>query len=91
MKGNMYNLLGMKTRYLNNKRVSINMKKCILEAIQDFGEDVSHIVTFQAEIWMSTVVKGMELQGKRLDMFHYLVMELLWILQWGGPDFSTVI
>ena len=39
MKGNGHTFLGMKIRYLNNKRVEINMKEYISEAVQKFGED----------------------------------------------------
>ena len=41
MKGNAHTLLGINIRYLNNKRVAINIKEYISEAVQDFGWGVS--------------------------------------------------
>ena len=56
-KGNVHNFLGMKIRYFNNRRVAINIKEYISEAVQEFGEDVYYVVTSQTERWMFTVGK----------------------------------
>ena len=64
-----------------NKRISIHMKYYITESVQEFGDDVSQVMTSLVARWLFTVVKVRELQGKRLNTFHSVVMKLLWILQ----------
>ena len=50
-KGDDHTFLGIKIRYLRNKqgfrdrKVSINMKAYIMEAVEEFGEDLSKLVT----------------------------------------------
>ena len=85
-KGNVHNLLGMKIWYLKNRSISTNMMEYITEAVQEFGEDVSHVVTSPTTRWMSTVEKVRESHIDRLNTFHSVVMKLLYILQRGRPD-----
>ena len=79
-KGNVHTLLGVKIRYLDNRRIAINMKENITEAVKEFGEDVSKVVMLPTVNWVFIVVKDRELQGKRLDTFHSFFMKLLCIL-----------
>ena len=74
---NVNTFLGMKIRYLKNRRIGINMKGRITEAVQDFGEVFPQVVTSQATRWLSTVGKVSELQGKRPGTFHYIIMILI--------------
>ena len=76
----MHTLLGVKIRYLDNRRIAINMKEYITEAVKEFGEDVSKVVMLPTVNWVFIVVKDRELQGKRLDTFHSFFMKLLCIL-----------
>ena len=82
-KGNVHTYLVMKIRYLKNRRIAINMKEYIIEAVQDFGGYVLQVVNPPSSRWLFTVGKVRELQGKRLDTFHSVVMKILWILQIG--------
>ena len=81
----------MKIRYLNNRRISINIKGYITEAAQELGEDVSQLVMSLAERCHFAVGKVGGLQGKRLNDFHSVVMKLLWIFQRGRPYCATDI
>ena len=81
----------MKIRHLKNRRIVINMKEYITESVQEFGEDFYRLVTSPAAGWIFTVGKVRELQGKRLDTIHSVVMKLLWIFHRIRPDCSTFI
>ena len=43
--GNVHAFLGMKIRYLKNRRTEINMKEYITESVKWFGKDVCQVVT----------------------------------------------
>ena len=90
-KGNMHTFFVMKVRYLNNRRVAINIKEYISEAVQEFGEDLYQVATQPSARWMCTLGKVREIQGKRLDTFHFVMMKLIWIAQIGRPDCATDI
>ena len=49
------------------------------------------MVTLPTARWLFIVGKVWELQGKSLDMFHSVVMKLLWIVHRGWTDFATSI
>ena len=60
-KGNMHTFLGIKRRELNNMREAINIRYCISEAVQEFGEDFPQVVTSPVERWLFTMEKVREL------------------------------
>ena len=53
------------------------MKGYISEEVQEFGKDVSQVVTSPETRWLFTVVKVRKMQGNRLNNFHSVVMKLL--------------
>ena len=59
------------------------MKEYITEAVQEFGEDFSQVVTSPVARWLFKVVKVREPQCNRLDTFHTVFMKLICILQRG--------
>ena len=70
----MHTFLGMKIRYLNNRRIQIN-----IEEVQEFREDIYQLVTSPTERWLFKVGKFRELKVNMLETFHSVVMKLLWI------------
>ena len=60
-KGNVHNFLGMKIRYLKNRRVAFNMREYISDTVQDFREDFYQVVMSPASRWLFTVEKVREL------------------------------
>lgn len=91
-KGDIQTFIGIKMRFLKNKKVAINMRDYILEAIEDFGEDVSKVVSSPAARWLFTVnKKARKLSGKRLEKFCSIVAKLLWIILRGRPDCAPAI
>ena len=56
-KGNEKTFIGIKMRFLRDKKVAINIKDYILEVIDDFGEEISKIVALPAARWLFTTNK----------------------------------
>ena len=84
--------IGIKMRFLKDKKVVHNMKDYILEVIDDFGEEVSKIVASPAARWLFTTdEKAIKLKGDRFDLFCSLVAKLLWIILRLRPDFAVKI
>ena len=52
------------------------MKKCLSEALQEFREDVYQVVMSLVSMKVFTERKVRELQVKKLDTFHVVVMKL---------------
>ena len=77
MKGNSHTFLEINISYLNNKKLVINMKEYIPKDVQEFGDDVLQMVTSPSARCLFAVGKVRELQGRRLDTFHYVVMQFL--------------
>lgn len=67
------------------------MRDYILEAIEEFGEEVDTVVSSPAAKWLFTRGKTKKLMGRKLEIFVSLVAKLLWIIQRGRPDCSTAI
>ena len=59
--GNVHTFLGIKIKYLMNRRVAINIKSYISEAVKEFREDVSLVATSPVTRWLFTVVTVKEL------------------------------
>ena len=91
MKGNSHTFLEINISYLNNKKLVINMKEYIPKDVQEFGDDVLQMVTSPSARCLFAVGKVRELQGRRLDTFHYVVMQFLWIVYRGRPYFAIDI
>lgn len=87
-RGDEHTFLGMKIRYLRDKRrgVAINMREYLLEAIEQFGEDVSTVVSSPGANWLFLTSDARKLTGDKKDTFVSLVAKLLWIIQRGRPD-----
>ena len=80
-RGNKQTFIGIKMRFLKDKKVAISMKSYLLEVIEDFGEDVTKVVASPAAKWLFTTnEKARKLKGKRYDLFCSLVAKLIWII-----------
>ena len=53
-KVNIQTFIGIKMRFLKEKKVALNMKDYILEVIDDFDKDVSKIVESPTARWLFT-------------------------------------
>lgn len=71
--------------------MSIIMKAYIKEGIEEFGEDVTNVVTSPGAIWLFTMGKARLLKEDRLDKFCSISAKLLWIIQRRRTDCSTAI
>ena len=91
-RGKEHTFLGMDIKYTKDKKVLINLKNHILEAIEAFGEDLGPEVKSPAAKWLFKVNdKARKLSGNKADIFHSITMKLLWISQRGRPDVITPI
>ena len=91
-KGNEQTFIGIKMRFLKDKKVALNMKDYILEVTEDFGEDISKVVASPATRWLFTTdEKARKLKGDRFDLFCSLVAKLLWIILRGRLDCALMI
>lgn len=67
-RGNKQTFIGIQMRFMKaEKKDTINMRDYILEAIEDFGEEVSEVVSSPGANWLFTVCKkAKKLTGKIL-------------------------
>jgi hypothetical protein len=92
-RGEEHNLLGMRIIMdRKNKRVIINMKDQIKEAIEMFGEDVDAGVSSPAnKNLFNTYDDSKELNEEKSKIFHSVVAKILFIMKRARPDVETTI
>ena len=91
-KGDTHTFLGIKVKYMKDQKVSISMREYILESIEEFGEEISTVVSSPGARWLfSRNEKARKLDGRRKERFISVVMKLLWLIQRGRPDCTTPI
>ena len=74
-----HTFLGIRITYLDDGKVSLNMRDYIQEVVDDFGEDVSQTVSTPTACWLFAVSDARKLKGERIDTFNFLVAKLLWV------------
>ena len=89
--GTEHTFLGIRIKYLDGGTVSLNMRDYIQEVVDDFGEDVSQMVSTPATRWLFVVSDARKLKGERVETFSLLVLKLLWFCQRGRMDCSPSV
>jgi hypothetical protein len=96
-KGDEHTFLGIDIKYLRDEnkertgQVSISMSDYIKEAAESFGEDLSKNVSSPGARWLFENSDARKLSAEKSDKFMSIVAKLLWVVQRGRPDCSTVI
>jgi len=91
-RGNKHTFLGMNMHFLDDGRVSVEMKDQILEALDMFGEEVDMRVTSPAPRHLFDVDDNCEkLSSRKADIFHSVTAKLLYIMKRSRPDIETAI
>ena len=89
--GTEHTFLGIRIKYLDYSTVSLNMRDYIQEVVNDFGEDVSQMVSTPAARWLFAVSNARKLKWERVEMFSLLVAKLLWVFQCVRVDCSPAV
>ena len=90
--GNRHTFLGMDNIFQDNGTVTINMEDYVTEVLQAFPEKLKESVTSPARPDLHTIDDTSPLLANdRAELFHSLVMKLMWISQRCRLDISTAI
>lgn len=90
--GNKHTFLGMDITFEDNGTVTINMKDYVTEVLQAFPEKLKESVTSPARPDLHTIDDTSPLLANdRTELFHSLVIKLMWISQKCRLDISTAI
>ena len=91
-RGNRHTFLGMDLTFEDNGTVSINMKDYIVEVIEAFPEKIRAKATSPARANLHQVDHSSpKLDKEKAELFHSLVMKLMWVSQRCRLDISTTI
>ena len=91
-RGRKHTYIGADIEFNNNKEVLLSIKTYIQECVNDFGEDLSLPAVTPAAKHLFTVGKDTPcLDTKRSDIFHSIVMKLLWVSKRSRPDIQTAL
>ena len=89
---NKHTFLGMNITFKDNGTVTIDMKDYVMEVLQAFTETLKESVTSPARPNLHTIDDTSPLlSDERSDLFHSLVMKLMWISQRCRLEISTAI
>jgi len=87
-----FDFLGMDVNIKKNKTIEISMKKQILEAIEWYGETITHKPATPANKRLFNVNDESEtLDEDRKEIFHSVVAKLLYITKRARPDIETAV
>ena len=87
-----FDFLGMDVHIKENKKIEISMKKQILEAIEWFGENITHKPATPANKRLFNVNDDSEpLDEDRKEIFHSVVTKLLYITKRARPDIEPSV
>ena len=91
-RGDTHTFLGMRITFNKNGTVSIEMSDYIIEVLQDFTDKLNKSATSPARPNLFEIHYGSPLLSeKRCEVFHSLVMKLMWMSQRCRLDISTAI
>ena len=90
--GNEHNFLGMNIKFNTNGTVTIDMQEYVKETLTDFPDKLRKSVTSPArpDLFYVDNTSPM-LTQERSDIFHSIVMKLMWISQRCRLDIATAI
>ena len=90
--GPKYDFLGVNFEIMKNGTVEMEAISHIEEAIETFPEEINRIVRLPAGHGLFDVNDNDELLSKeRADIYHSLVMKLMWIEKRTRPDIETTV
>ena len=91
-RGKVHTFIGMRMTFRDDRKLEVDLKDYLNEAIQEFKEELGPTVSTVAAKWLfDTNEKARKLSKDRADIFHSVVAKLLWVSQRGRPDISTPI
>ena len=91
-RGRTHNFLGINFEIMKNKSIEMNMKEQILEAIEAFGEPITKTATSPAKVHLFEVREDDQaLSEEKAEVFHLVVMKLLYIMKRVRPDIETTV
>ena len=91
-RGNTHEFLGMKIRYNNDGTASIGMKQYLLEALNDFSEDIKSTAATPAQRDLFDIDDTKQrLNEKDGDLFHSIVAKLLYVSKRARSDIQLPI
>ena len=87
-----FNFLGMNVKMRKDKKIEIEMKNQILEAIEWLDEDLTEKPNTPANKNLFNVTEeSISLNDEKSDVFHSIVAKLLYITKRARPDVETAI
>ena len=90
--GTHFNFLGMNIKMRTDKKIEIEMKNQIREAINWFGEEINEKPSTPAnKNLFGTSKDSKELDEKKSELFHSIVAKLLYICKRARPDVETAV
>ena len=90
--GNTHNYLGIKVTFCEDGACELLAKDHIVEAIDDFGEDLGRKVSNPANKKLFNINPDSKpLDEPKREKFHSLVQKLLWVCQRARPDIGVSI
>ena len=91
-RGKRHKFLGLNLHITDDKKVEIDMKEQLMEAIEAFGEKIDGVVATPAQRHLFEVDENAEqLDEKKSDIFHSVTQKLLYITKRARPDLETLI
>ena len=91
-RGNEHTFLGMKLK-IKDKKLEIDMKDQLKEAIEAFGEDLGEgkVVSPAGKSLMMVDDNDIDLDKRKHEIFHSVVAKLLFIMKRARPDLDTSV
>ena len=90
--GNNHTFLGMNVNITEDKKVDMEMKEKLSEAIEAFGENIYEKVTTPASSHLFIVnEQSQQLYEEKREVSHLVVEKLLFIMRRARPDLETEI
>ena len=91
-RGKKHKFLDMNKNITEDKKIQIDMKEQLLEAIEVFGENIDEKVTTPVYGHLSIVTEqAHQLDEDKRENIYLVVAKLLYIMRGARPDLKTVI
>ena len=91
-RGKEHSFLGMDITFTGDGTLEISTKDYVKEAVKQFSEDVSKVVSMPASHGLFTIdAESPLLSTEKSDLYHSIVAKLLWVMKRGRPDIETTI
>jgi hypothetical protein len=91
-RGKKHCFLGMNIILRDDKKIKIEMKDQVMDAIESFGEDIDGIVTSPSARHLMTVDdQATKLNDSRKEIFHSVTAKLLYLEKRARPDIEPTV